>query len=383
MTRAMADGMDRFWRMRSWLDIAGAAARAPRQGAAVHPRLGRAAAPRCSGARGVPRLQPDGARCATPAVAACQRVRLRAVAGEPGAGLRGRVGEPDRTTRRGRSSTSRFTLPYNMSEQPAASVNCGYTASGLPIGLQIVGHRHDDLGVLQAGARLGAAAAAAAALADGLSRSAASDASCRCSDARGNPVGTASPAARGARRDGAVAHDVVLRHAAGRPRRRDRRTTRLAAAARDEGRLPAQPDRAVAAAPTRAPRSTRAERCCRRRAERERAHLAAAQRCARRPLARRLRAWDELLLEHPRDALALQWAHLFDFYRGDARSLRLRPARVLPEWDDDDPLHPYVLGAVRLRPGGVQPPCAGRGGRARRALAPSRACRGRCTRWRT
>jgi aspartyl-tRNA(Asn)/glutamyl-tRNA(Gln) amidotransferase subunit A len=42
-----------------------------------------------------------------------------------------------------------FTLPYNMSEQPAASINCGYTESGLPIGLQIVGQRHDDLGVLQ------------------------------------------------------------------------------------------------------------------------------------------------------------------------------------------------------------------------------------------
>ena len=42
-----------------------------------------------------------------------------------------------------------FTLPYNMSEQPAASINCGFTASGLPIGLQIIGHRHDDIGVLQ------------------------------------------------------------------------------------------------------------------------------------------------------------------------------------------------------------------------------------------
>jgi aspartyl-tRNA(Asn)/glutamyl-tRNA(Gln) amidotransferase subunit A len=36
-----------------------------------------------------------------------------------------------------------------MSEQPSASINCGYTAAGLPIGLQITGHRHDDLGVLQ------------------------------------------------------------------------------------------------------------------------------------------------------------------------------------------------------------------------------------------
>ena len=42
-----------------------------------------------------------------------------------------------------------FTVPFNMSEQPAASINCGYTASGLPIGLQIAGKRFDDLGVLQ------------------------------------------------------------------------------------------------------------------------------------------------------------------------------------------------------------------------------------------
>jgi Asp-tRNA(Asn)/Glu-tRNA(Gln) amidotransferase A subunit family amidase len=41
-----------------------------------------------------------------------------------------------------------FTAPFNMSEQPAASVCAGYDAEGLPIGLQIVGHRFDDLGVL-------------------------------------------------------------------------------------------------------------------------------------------------------------------------------------------------------------------------------------------
>ena len=42
-----------------------------------------------------------------------------------------------------------FTVAYNMSEQPAASINCGYTRAGLPIGLQIAGQRFDDLGVLQ------------------------------------------------------------------------------------------------------------------------------------------------------------------------------------------------------------------------------------------
>ena len=42
-----------------------------------------------------------------------------------------------------------FTVAFNMSEQPAASVNCGYDAEGLPIGLQIIGRRFDDLGVLK------------------------------------------------------------------------------------------------------------------------------------------------------------------------------------------------------------------------------------------
>ena len=41
-----------------------------------------------------------------------------------------------------------FTVAFNMSEQPAASVNCGYDSEGLPIGLQIIGRRFDDLGVL-------------------------------------------------------------------------------------------------------------------------------------------------------------------------------------------------------------------------------------------
>jgi aspartyl-tRNA(Asn)/glutamyl-tRNA(Gln) amidotransferase subunit A len=40
------------------------------------------------------------------------------------------------------------TIAFNMSEQPAASINCGYSDEGLPIGMQIVGRRFDDLGVL-------------------------------------------------------------------------------------------------------------------------------------------------------------------------------------------------------------------------------------------
>jgi tetratricopeptide (TPR) repeat protein len=55
-------------------------------------------------------------------------------------------------------------------------------------------------------------------------------------------------------------------------------------------------------------------------------------------------AWDRLLREYPLDILALQAAHLFDFYRGDAAQLRARVARVLPQWSDGVPLHSYVLG---------------------------------------
>ena len=41
-----------------------------------------------------------------------------------------------------------FTVAYNMSEQPAATINCGFTSDGLPIGMQIIGRRFDDVGVL-------------------------------------------------------------------------------------------------------------------------------------------------------------------------------------------------------------------------------------------
>jgi len=43
-----------------------------------------------------------------------------------------------------------FTAPYNFSEQPASSVNCGFTVDGRPIGLQIAGRRFDDLAVMRA-----------------------------------------------------------------------------------------------------------------------------------------------------------------------------------------------------------------------------------------
>ena len=78
--------------------------------------------------------------------------------------------------------------------------------------------------------------------------------------------------------------------------------------------------------------------------QRERDHLAALRTLLAGDWHGACRDWEALLLQHPCDALALQWAHLFDFYRGDALNLRQRVARVLPQWSDADPLHPYVLG---------------------------------------
>ena len=50
-----------------------------------------------------------------------------------------------------------FSYPFNLTQQPAASVNCGFTFTGLPIGLQIVGGMFDDRAVMRASAALEAA----------------------------------------------------------------------------------------------------------------------------------------------------------------------------------------------------------------------------------
>ncbi len=43
-----------------------------------------------------------------------------------------------------------FSYPFNLTGQPAAVVPCGFTAGGLPVGLQIVGQRFADALVLRA-----------------------------------------------------------------------------------------------------------------------------------------------------------------------------------------------------------------------------------------
>ena len=101
---------------------------------------------------------------------------------------------------------------------------------------------------------------------------------------------------------------------------------------------------------------------------RERAHLEALKMVCEGRWQAACRAWDELLVEYPRDALALQWAQLWDFYRGDVVNLRQRPARALPDWDEADPLYAHVLSlyAFGLEEGNLYPQAEEAG---RRALA--------------
>jgi hypothetical protein len=77
---------------------------------------------------------------------------------------------------------------------------------------------------------------------------------------------------------------------------------------------------------------------------RERAHVQAVQELLAGRWHAACRIWDDQLVLYPRDALALQWAHLWDLYRGDVAQLRGRAARALPEWEEGDPLRPLVMG---------------------------------------
>ena len=56
--------------------------------------------------------------------------------------------------RRTGTSWTPYTYPFNLTQQPALSVPCGFTSAGLPIGLQVVGPRHADALVLRVGQRV-------------------------------------------------------------------------------------------------------------------------------------------------------------------------------------------------------------------------------------
>ena len=146
MTRAMADGMDDFWRTRSWLDIS---ALSEERRSKVLPYIvewARGGAG-LSGERVFRGYSQMGAM-RDAAVRACGAFDFVLSPTSPMPAFAAELPSPNNDPSRPFEHIA-FTLPYNMSEQPAASINCGYTADGMPIGLQIIGQRFDDVGVLQ------------------------------------------------------------------------------------------------------------------------------------------------------------------------------------------------------------------------------------------
>lgn len=78
--------------------------------------------------------------------------------------------------------------------------------------------------------------------------------------------------------------------------------------------------------------------------ERERMHLGAAHAWLSRDFAGAAKLYGDICAEYPRDLLALQFAHLFDFLLGNSTMLRDRPAQVLHAWNDLDARRGQVLG---------------------------------------
>ena len=78
--------------------------------------------------------------------------------------------------------------------------------------------------------------------------------------------------------------------------------------------------------------------------DRERMLFTAANACANGEWRSACAQWQAILDAHPYDVFALQCAHLFDFYAGDAAALQSRPAQALRQLNANDPLRPYVLG---------------------------------------
>jgi len=145
LTREMLDGLDNFWRARLWDDLSRLA---PAERAKTLPYILKWAE---GGAKlsGVDVVRGFNATMAIRAAAAALFADLDYVISPVSpvvnyaAELAAPINDPDRPFEH-----IGYTLPWNMSENPAATINGGYNAAGFPIGVQIVGRRFDDIGVL-------------------------------------------------------------------------------------------------------------------------------------------------------------------------------------------------------------------------------------------
>ncbi len=144
--RAMVEGLNDFWRLRAWLDIAAW----PRERQAqVLPYIfewARGGSSLSGGQVFRGHAQMAAIRDAT--VSATQRFDVVLSPVSPVLNFPAEFASPLNDPARPFEHIA-FTLPFNFSEQPAIALNGGYSAGGFPIGVQLAGRRHDDLGVLR------------------------------------------------------------------------------------------------------------------------------------------------------------------------------------------------------------------------------------------
>jgi aspartyl-tRNA(Asn)/glutamyl-tRNA(Gln) amidotransferase subunit A len=145
-TRGMADGMDHFWRMRSWLEVQ---ALPVERRTKVLPYIRDWIAPAggYTGAQVFHGYSQMGA-LREAAVAATRGLDALLSPVSPVPAFPAEWASPLNDPQRPFEHIA-FTLPFNMSEQPAIAVPWGFTAAGLPVGVQIAGRRHDDVSVLR------------------------------------------------------------------------------------------------------------------------------------------------------------------------------------------------------------------------------------------
>src|ERR1700710_846663 len=145
LTREMLDGLDNFWRARMWDDLSKLA---PAERAKALPYICKWAE---AGAKlsGIDVVRGFNATMAIRAAAAKLFADIDYVISPVSpvvnfaAELASPINDPDKPFEH-----ICYTVPWNMAENPAASINGGYDAKGFPIGVQIIGRRFDDIGVL-------------------------------------------------------------------------------------------------------------------------------------------------------------------------------------------------------------------------------------------
>jgi Asp-tRNA(Asn)/Glu-tRNA(Gln) amidotransferase A subunit family amidase len=146
ITRAMLDGLDTFWRQRAWADI-GSLSEEAQDSILPYIRVWAESGRDLTGEEVYHGMhQMMVMRHA--AVAACRAYDFVISPVSPVPAYEAELASPLDDPMQPFEHIG-YTVAFNMSEQPASSVNAGYTSEGLPIGLQIVGQRFDDLGVLR------------------------------------------------------------------------------------------------------------------------------------------------------------------------------------------------------------------------------------------